>query len=62
MEWRSGGVVTNLAENGIVLLGQVKETGNRGAELKKENEARMRGGVCMWERTKMCKSLLSKKE
>lgn len=54
--------MTDLAEIGIVLFGQVKQTGNRRAELKKENEDRIRGGVCMWERTEMCKSLLSKKE
>lgn len=39
---------TNLAKKGTVLLGQVKETASRRAELKEEKGARMRGGVCMW--------------
>lgn len=32
---------------GVVLLGQVEEKGNRRGELKVENGARVRGGVCM---------------
>ncbi len=51
---------TNVAKIRTVVLGQVKETGNGRAELKEERGARMRGGVCSWERIEMC--LLSKKE
>lgn len=34
---------------------------NTRTELKERNEARMRGIVCTWERTEMCKNLLSKR-
>lgn len=46
----SDGVGQEWGKSRIVLLGQVDEKGNRRAELKAENEARIRGGVCMWER------------
>lgn len=36
---------TSVGKTKSVLLAQVKETGNRRAELKEENGARMRGGV-----------------
>lgn len=55
-----GRCTTDFPKNRSVVLGQVKETGNRRAELKEEKGARMRVGVCLWERTEMC--LLSKKK
>lgn len=55
-----GRCATNVAKIRTVVLGQVKETGNGRAELKEGRGARVRGGVCLWERTEMC--LLSKKK
>ena len=46
----------------MFLLGQVEEKGNRRAEPKAEDGARIRGGVWTWERSEMCKSVLSKRE
>lgn len=38
-------------KKGIVPPGQVKETSKRRAELKEERGARMRRGLCSWERS-----------